>query len=261
MTTPEVDLNIVMPYGVTVRGTGFSNPAIVGNHPRKVTNVALGLVPGPCRVSASWEGPESVGLFVQNKETGTSRQIGVISAGGGHGPSWCPSGRSRATRCTSPERNQPESPEHWRSILSAQPSSGRGGGVGDRTDFGSSSEAAGRWFGNNADYSSARFPFGLRSAARGRFRFGCHLAGACPGRGRSSARYHLQFGAHGNRLCGSGIGCGASRSRTGRLRNAAVGVLSILWGARFERSVVGAGDSGELDRRGVISATGGGCAK
>lgn len=83
MTTPEVDLNIVMPYGVTVRGTGFSNPAIVGNHPRKVTNVALGLVPGPCRVSASWEGPESVGLFVQNKETGTSRQIGVISAGGG----------------------------------------------------------------------------------------------------------------------------------------------------------------------------------
>lgn len=82
MSTP-VDLNIVMPYGVTVEGNGFSNPAIVGAHPKKASGVALSLTPGPCRVAVSWEGPEQVGVMVQNQAAGTSRNVSSIAAGGG----------------------------------------------------------------------------------------------------------------------------------------------------------------------------------
>lgn len=80
MTTP---IDIPMPYGVTVEGTGFANPAIVGNHPMKDTNVALRLTPGPCRIAASWEGDEQVFVRVQNRGKSIDRTIATIRGGGG----------------------------------------------------------------------------------------------------------------------------------------------------------------------------------
>lgn len=259
MPTPLVD--IPMPYGVTVLGDGTNIPKPAARHPKQNGVAGLSLQPGPCRVSVSWEGPEKISVILQNGPNYRTFDTIPEKAGGGLVRECSPSARSQGTMSTLSHRaglSILASAARSRSILSTRFSSGRGGGVGDRTDFGSGSEAAGRGFGIYADCLSARFSFGLRAVARGRFRFGCHLAGACPGRGRSSARYHLQYGADGDRLCGAEVCGGASRSRTGRLRNTAVGVLSILWGARFKRAVVGAGDSGELDRRGVISAAGGG---
>ena len=47
---------LVMPYGATVEGNGSWWPAIVGDHPMKNTSSSLNLVPGPCRIAASWDG-------------------------------------------------------------------------------------------------------------------------------------------------------------------------------------------------------------
>lgn len=58
MTTP----NIVMPYGVTVESSGDRNAQIVTNSAQASSNIALKLPDGPCRVAASWDGPESVRL-------------------------------------------------------------------------------------------------------------------------------------------------------------------------------------------------------
>ena len=62
MTTPIEDL--VMPYGVTVEGNGSWWPAIVGAHPMKNTSSSLNLIPGPCRVSASWDGENAADLVL-----------------------------------------------------------------------------------------------------------------------------------------------------------------------------------------------------
>lgn len=264
MTTPNVE--IVMPYGVTVVGDGTNNPKLAAEHPKQMQNFGLTLPPGPCRIAASWEGDEKVGVVVQTNGTRNYRIVGNIpekSGGGVHVKGCSPSGRSKTTTCTSTDTSSHPAPRalsrFTRSTSSSAPR--RGGGVGDRTDYGSSSEAAGRRFGNHAYYPSTRLAFGLRAVARGRFRFGDHLAGACSSRGRSSARHYVCNGANCDRLCGSDVFCGASRSRTDRFRNAAVGVLSILWTAGFKRSAVGSGDPGGCDDLRGVAAAGGGCAK
>ena len=83
MTTPSVDLNIVMPYGVTVRSKGTVIPSLVGTHPKQNNNVSLRLPAGPCRVAASWEGTEEMRLVVQNQAEATSRTVATIASGGG----------------------------------------------------------------------------------------------------------------------------------------------------------------------------------
>lgn len=62
MTSPSVDLDDIMPYGVTVEGTGNRNAEIVTESNFRNSNVALTLPDGPCRVAASWDGSESVRL-------------------------------------------------------------------------------------------------------------------------------------------------------------------------------------------------------
>ena len=57
MSTP-VDLNIVMPYGYTVGGE--KDYAWLTRMDSNSANIDL--VPGPCRVVASWAGPEKVTL-------------------------------------------------------------------------------------------------------------------------------------------------------------------------------------------------------
>ena len=77
MSTP-VDLNIVMPYGVTVEGAGSRNARIVTESAQTSSDIALKLPDGPCRVAASWDGPESVRLV----HTGHGYPV-KIPAGGG----------------------------------------------------------------------------------------------------------------------------------------------------------------------------------
>ena len=78
MSTP-VDLNIVMPYGVTVEGDGSRNARIVTESTQSNSDFALKLPDGPCRVAASWDGPESVRLV----HTGHGYPV-TIPAGGGY---------------------------------------------------------------------------------------------------------------------------------------------------------------------------------
>ena len=81
MSTP-VDLNIVMPYGVTVEGKDAVKTRIVTDSTYASEYDNLRLPVGPCRVSASWEGPETVHLYVYSPGRGTFRK-GTIPAGGG----------------------------------------------------------------------------------------------------------------------------------------------------------------------------------
>lgn len=74
MTTPS----FVMPYGVTVEGTGDRNAQIVTESAQANSSFSLKLPHGPCRVAASWDGPESVRLV----HTGHGYPV-VIPAGGG----------------------------------------------------------------------------------------------------------------------------------------------------------------------------------
>lgn len=84
MTTP---VDIVMPYGVTVVGDGSNYPAIDGDHPRKVTGSSIELTPGPCKVSASWEGPDRAILQVSNG--GKTRSLATIPEKTGGGVTFC----------------------------------------------------------------------------------------------------------------------------------------------------------------------------
>ena len=87
--TKEIDF--VMPYGVTMRGKGDMVPEIVGEHEKKVNVVAIALPAGPCRIAASWDGPQSVTIRVYSG--GRFRSvIAEIPSGGGalhHGLLWC----------------------------------------------------------------------------------------------------------------------------------------------------------------------------
>ena len=75
MSTPIVD--IPLPYGVTVEGAGSRNARIVTNSAQTSSDIALKLPDGPCRVAASWDGPESVRLV----HSGHGYPV-VIPAGG-----------------------------------------------------------------------------------------------------------------------------------------------------------------------------------
>lgn len=150
MSTP-VDLNIVMPYGVTVESDGSRNARIVTNSAQTSSNIALKLPDGPCRVAASWDGPEAVRLV----HTGHGYPV-TIPAGGGIAPGWPLSARRRAKRstCRTPRlrhsRRAGAAPSRCtRSTPSSHP---QGGGVGDhsryRSESGSRREivcCTGRW--------------------------------------------------------------------------------------------------------------------
>lgn len=72
-------LDFPMPYGVTVEGDGVNRTAqvIVGNR-HVVRDSFVRLPDGPCRVAASWDGPQSVRLV----HAGHGYPV-VIPAGGG----------------------------------------------------------------------------------------------------------------------------------------------------------------------------------
>ena len=130
MSTP-VDLNIVMPYGVTVESAGSRNAQIVTNSAQASSNIALKLPDGPCRVAASWDGPEAVRLV----HTGHGYPV-TIPAGGGIAPGWLLSALRRAKRSTCRtsrlrhSRRAGAAPS--RSTRSTSSSSSRGGGVNGR---------------------------------------------------------------------------------------------------------------------------------
>ena len=136
MTTP--DLNIVMPYGVTMEGDGTTYAKIPKNHPKRL-NPSRFALPNlqPCRVSASWaENPNPVDVNLYNGNRFV-RTLATIQAGGGR--SWWHSGRGTATSSNcwgtgihqSP-RVRPALSKSTRSTSSNAPR--RGGGVGDRSE-------------------------------------------------------------------------------------------------------------------------------
>ena len=136
MSTP-VDLNITMPYGVTMVGDGTNNPKLAAPHPKQMQNFGLKLPPGPCRIAASWEGEEKVGIVVQTNGTRNYRTIGNIpeKSGGVHVKGCSPSGRSKTTTCTSTDTSSHPAPRalsrFTRSTSNSAPR--RGGGVGDHS--------------------------------------------------------------------------------------------------------------------------------
>ena len=78
-------IDFVMPYGVTVEGDGSWYPKIVGDHPMRKTPVSLGLIPGPCRVFASWDGENNVdvGLTTVGGDKRVARIPAKNQRGGG----------------------------------------------------------------------------------------------------------------------------------------------------------------------------------
>lgn len=134
MTTTEVE--IVMPYGVTVEskpGDRMMKP--VKAHPKRNGTSSLSLVDGPCRVAASYRGPEGGLLQLVNGNSVTV--IGKIPSGGGCAKSWRLSARRKATLSASTS-----TPRQRRKIRaqskSSQPTSSSnyppGGGVDDCTN-------------------------------------------------------------------------------------------------------------------------------
>lgn len=82
MTTPSVDLNIVMPYGVTVVGDGTIRAALATQHSKQHSTTGLKLAAGPCRVSASWAGAQDVELRLYGKGDAFKRVLTTINSGG-----------------------------------------------------------------------------------------------------------------------------------------------------------------------------------
>lgn len=129
MTTPNVE--IAMPYGYTVGGA----PDMYWLTRADGSTANVDLVPGPCRVMASWAGPERASFVLLHANGGKSVLDTIEKkAGGGHAIlGWLPSALSRATRYVSkllpaprPTRPAPSRCTRW------YPSSSTGGGVGDR---------------------------------------------------------------------------------------------------------------------------------
>lgn len=62
MASPSVDLDGIMPYGVTVSGDGTNRTAKFVTSAKQAKENRLELPGGPVRVSASWSGAEAVRL-------------------------------------------------------------------------------------------------------------------------------------------------------------------------------------------------------
>ena len=86
---------LTMPYGATVEGDGSWYPKIVGDHPMKKTPVSLGLVPGPCRVSASWDGENTVDVGLTTVE-GDKRVASIPAKKQRGGGDWLCHGHHRS---------------------------------------------------------------------------------------------------------------------------------------------------------------------
>lgn len=134
MSTP-VDLNIVMPYGVTVEGDGSRNARIVTDSTQASSDIALKLPDGPCRVAASWDGPEEVRLV----HTGHGYPVKIPA--GGIAPGWLLSALRRAKLSTCRtlrlRRSRRAGAALSRSTHSSLSSSNhhpQGGGVGDHPE-------------------------------------------------------------------------------------------------------------------------------
>lgn len=131
MTSPIVDLEGIMPYGVTVEGKGDRNAEIVTESNFKNSNISLNLPDGPCRVAASWNGRESVRLV----HSGHGYPV-VIPAGGGIVPgqphSALQQGKHSFYRTFLPRPSHAVAAEQSRCTHSHS-SNRRGGGVGDHT--------------------------------------------------------------------------------------------------------------------------------
>ena len=171
MTTP--DLNIVMPYGVTLEGDGTVYAKIPKDHPKRLNPTRLALPSlQPCRVSASWaENPNPVDVNLYNGNRFV-RTLATIQAGGGR--SWCRSGRGTATSSNcwgtgihqSPQVRQALS-KSTRSTSSSAPR--RGGGVGGGVGFRESANdyIVRRVIGNGRNRASRRG--NVSAVAGGRF--------------------------------------------------------------------------------------------
>ena len=98
-------IDFVMPYGVTVEGDGSWYPKIVGDHPMKNTSSSLNVVPGPCRVSASWDG--ETGADVVLTTGGEVKRVAHIPAKDQRGGDWLCHGHHRSKE-RGPDRAQRE---------------------------------------------------------------------------------------------------------------------------------------------------------
>ena len=176
---------LTMPYGATVEGNGSWWPAIVGDHPMKNTSSSLNLVPGPCRIAASWDGENGADVVLTTG--GEVKRVAHIPAknqrGGGLALSWSPSEPGKETESSSTRSPRRAKPAPSRSTQCPPPSC-RGGGVGDGT-IGNGLDALP---GHQAHIVSE---FGARTDRRrqGRQRHRDHLLVAC---GCPSADYRLR---------------------------------------------------------------------
>lgn len=89
MTTPNVDINIVMPYGVTVEGNGSKFAPPTKPHSQRVGTTGIALPDGPCLVKATWDSnPVDIDVRVLDSTSSIVRKIGTLKTGGvchGHG--------------------------------------------------------------------------------------------------------------------------------------------------------------------------------
>ena len=125
-----------MPYGYTVGGE--LNATWQGRMDGKGAHVHL--PEGPCRVSASWSGPEKAVLsLVRPDERVVLAEIPAQAGGGLAAHAWSPSALSKATgyAWNATRAPRPQRPEPSKSGLCQSATSPRGGGVDDHTARGS----------------------------------------------------------------------------------------------------------------------------
>lgn len=249
MSTP-VDLNITMPYGVTVVGDGTNNPKLAAPHPKQMQNFGLKLPPGPCRIAASWEGDEKVGVVVQTNGTRNYRTVGNIPEKSGGCSSRDVHRRGGRKRLRVPQRVlAPVGNEgHSRGLPAQLRVARRGGGVG-----------GGGGFRESAGDSVLRPHRGQRRGYSDWRRFVHRIAGRCV--------YAVDYGAR-HRFYGSLVhllvGCSAvrdpgceSRGHTGAAECVRTSRRETLFSDCFRFLRRRRSD----DRYLPAVATGGGCAK